>query len=158
LCPSERSPQRPRRRVSGTPGDPGFLATIGTNLDVVLGLAGFALLACGLTRLARGSMAEGISAAGDELLLPGALTVTVLPFVFALALYAAYESTFARVRIMTRNETSTWEVVRGRLAITAALHFRVRQVGRLSIAISLAGCGPASGFGQSSFCGGIATK
>ena len=105
-------------------------------IDFLLGLAGFALLACGVTRLARGSMAEGISSAAGELLLPAALTVTLLPFVFALALYAAYESTFARVRIMTRNETSTWEAVRGRLAIMAALHFRVREVGRLNIAIA----------------------
>jgi hypothetical protein len=105
-------------------------------IDFLLGLAGFALLACGLTRLVRGSMVEGISAAAGELLLPVALSVTLLPFVFALALYAAYESTFARVRIMTRNETSTWEAVRGRLAIIAACHFRVREVGRLNIAIA----------------------
>ncbi len=105
-------------------------------IDVLLGLAGFALLACGVTRLIRGSMAEGISTAAGELLLPAALTVAVLPFVFALALYAAYESTFARVRIMTRNDTTTWQAVRGRLAIIAALHFRVRDVGRLSIAVA----------------------
>jgi hypothetical protein len=105
-------------------------------IDFLLGLAGFALFACGVTRLVRGSMAEGISAAAGELLLPAALTVAVLPFVFALALYAAYESTFARVRIMTRNETSTWGAVRGRLAIIAALHFRVREVGRLNLEIA----------------------
>jgi hypothetical protein len=105
-------------------------------IDFLLGLAGFALFACGVTRLVRGSMAEGISAAAGELLLPAALTVAVLPFVFALALYAAYESTFARVRIITRNETSTWKAVRGRLAIIAALHFRVREVGRLNLEIA----------------------
>lgn len=56
-----------------------------------------------------------------ELALPVWLTAAFLPFVYAFALYCAYETAFMRSRFATQLRRSP---VRARLALVAALHFR----------------------------------
>lgn len=65
-----------------------------------------------------------------EFALPVWLTIGVLPYIYALGLWAAYEQAF--MRIGWKAETSRWAQLRGKLVLLASFHLKAREVGSFS--------------------------
>jgi hypothetical protein len=97
-------------------------------LQNILTLLGVALLAFSVQQLIANWGIADWPAIGRKFLLPIFLTVALLPFVYIVSLYAAYESAFKR---------ANWSCPAGKIpiivkiAIATTLHFRARLIGAL---------------------------
>lgn len=65
-----------------------------------------------------------------QVALPIWMTVGLLPYVYIVGLYAAYETAF--LRLAWRSSGSWWERLRVKLALLASFHVKARELGRLS--------------------------
>lgn len=97
-------------------------------LQGILTLFGIVLLAFSFQQLIANWDTMDWTATGRKFLLPIFLTVYLLPFVYMISLYAAYESAFKRMDFFRRSGRVP---ASAKIAVVSVLHFRARQIGAL---------------------------
>lgn len=66
----------------------------------------------------------------QQFALPVWLTIGVLPYIYALGLFAAYEQAF--IRVNWKSERGLWARTRSKLVLLTSFHVRAREVGAFS--------------------------
>lgn len=99
--------------------------TVRRLVDVLLAIIGLSLAAFALVQLFRQWDQLDATARLLEFALPVWLTLGLLPFIYALSVWAAYELAFIRIDWAARDRPSRW---RAKLALITVLHGRTREL------------------------------
>lgn len=94
-------------------------------VDTILAVAGFALFAFSIFRIVTDWNAIGTSGMLQRFSLPIWLTLGIVPFVYLLSLYAAYQGAFSRIDFRAAENSQRWRV---KLALAWKFHFKVREI------------------------------
>lgn len=99
-----------------------------TFLEVIRALMGFVIFAFVTYRLIGAFATTDWNRTAREFALPIWLTIGLLPFIYLLSLYAAYDSAFVRVKIASDDKKGR---VQALIALILTFHFRMRELAAL---------------------------
>lgn len=96
-------------------------------VDSVMSTTGIALMLYVAVSVVNNWHALDKAGIGQQVALPIWLTVGVLPYIFLVGLFSAYELAF--IRVFWRSEASRWSRARAKLVLALSFHVKAREVG-----------------------------